>query len=173
MGTGASQIFTEQVREALEILGVGAGKAYLETGMNDQVSNLTFGNQIEFDQQRIVDASGRIAQSSGAGQLSGIFTLAANRVYLCLAQIHCTFSAGGFAGFKWRDITNATEFGNQSQSSAAAVGTNTFLGQAYGIIAPSTLITAHCRINFAPSNLTNILGDGPDQETFAQIFEIG
>ena len=172
MGTGASQIFVEQLREGLEILGVGAGKAYLETGMDDQNANLTVNNHVEFDEQRVVDASGRIAQSAGAGQLSGLFTLATGRVYLLAAYVATTHGAAGTATFRWRNNTAAGFIGSQGGSFTPAIGGGP-RALAWAIIVTSVETEVELRLDSAPTNLTQIDGSGPQQETSAFIVEIG
>jgi hypothetical protein len=174
MPTGADQIFVERTRQALAILGVGATtKAYLETGMDDQGSSLTVNNHVEFDEQRIVDASGRIALSAGAGQLSGLFTLAEGLVFLCVAYVATTHSAAGTATFRWRDNNIATAFGSQGGAFTAAAG-NGPRALAWGIIDTSgEAREIELRIDSAPVNLTQIDGSGPQQESSAFILEIG
>ncbi len=173
MATGVDQIFLEKTREALAILGVGAAsKAYLLSGMDDQSSSLTNGDHIEFDEQKAVDASARIAQSSGAGQLSGLFTLAAGRVYFLAAFLSPIFSAAGSAPFQWRNNTGAVAIGNQGGSSAGAAGQGS-RPLVWAIIAPAVETEVELRFNGAPSNLSTIEGSGPVQESGAIILEIG
>lgn len=173
MGTGASRIDVEIVREALEILGVsGSGKAYLEAGMSDQNSNLAQNDHVEFTQQRSVDASGRIALSAGAGQLAGLFTLAAGGVYLCVAYIATTHSAAGTATFHWRDNTAAAFIGSQGGTFTAGAGNGPRAFCAV-IIAPAVETEIEVRQNSSPTNLTQIDGSGPQQETSVFVVEIG
>lgn len=173
MGTGASQIFVEQLREGLEILGIGAAaKAYLEAGMSDQNANLLQNDHIEFNQQRSVDASGDIALSAGAGQLAGLFTLAAGKTYLCVAYIAGTFSAAGTATFHWRNNTGAAFIGSQGGTFAAGAGNGP---RAYCAVIVEAAVQTEIEVrqNSAPVNLTQIDGSGPQQETSVYIVEIG
>lgn len=170
-------MFTSAVERAVNAIiqsqGVPAGlaKSYLVTGMDDQNSNLTSGNHIEFDEQLIVDASGRIAQSAGAGQLSGLFTLAAGRVYLLACFVRPIFSAGGSADFRWRDNTAAAFIGNQGGSSAGGVGQGSG-SLMWAIIAQAVETEVELRLG-GSTNMTVLEGSGPVQETSAIIVEIG
>lgn len=138
MGTGASQIFVEQVREAAAILGLGApaAKAYMLASMSAQSSNFTPPDHIEFNSVLDVDASGDIVLTTGAGQLAGLITLGANRIYEVSAQLSTEFlgATGAFA-YSWRNNTAAADIGTRgSQRPQTHIGSTAEQGIASAIV---------------------------------------
>ena len=112
MATGASQIFTEQVREALEILGVSVGsRSYGLLSLSGvQVTDLLAGDHIEID--TINDSSGDILVSTGAGQANGLITLPAGKVWILSAAWQIGFTGPAtFLNLRWRNNTDAALIG--------------------------------------------------------------
>ncbi len=83
MSTGASQIDVEIVREALAILGIGAGGGLFATISLSatQNANINAGDHIELDTIKQESPSSGITVSAGAGQLAGLVTLPQGHVF--------------------------------------------------------------------------------------------
>lgn len=119
MATGADQIFVERTREALAILGIGAGgaEAYFQATISvDQIANFGPTNHVEFQNEIENDGGGFISLATGAGQANGLITLAAGKIYVLAAGMNCGFNAAlTTARFKWRNNTVAAGFGNVAE----------------------------------------------------------
>ena len=119
MATGADQIFVERTREALAILGIGS-PSYLHAPLNaDQTTGLS--GHVEWRDSGDVEnggwqSSGDIAVSTGAGQLAGIVTLPAGKLWLVQAHVAATFSANsGRLGCSWGITPSPLDpFGNRT-----------------------------------------------------------
>ena len=111
MATGASQIFVEQVREALEILGVGSVGEYALVSMSGvQVTDLLAGDHVELD--TINDQSGAFLLSTGAGQANGLITVPAGKVWILSAAWQIGYTGiSGFLNLRWRNNTDAVLIG--------------------------------------------------------------
>ncbi len=150
-------------------------KAYLHARMNSQSTDLLAGDHVEFDDQLIVDASGDISLAVGAGQLAGLITLAAGKVYEVTTGIRADFSAaGGVVRFRLRDNTGAVEFGNQSEL-FVRTGTSQVesLAIATGIIAPTVITEIELRITVAVSLLTIQGLSSAAGQSYVKVVEIG
>ncbi len=150
-------------------------KAYLHARVDEQTTDLLVNDHVEFDVQSIVDASGDISLAVGAGQLAGLITLAAGKVYEVTAGIRADFSAaGGVVRFRLRDNTGAVEFGNQSELFARSGTSHVHtLAIATGIIAPSVTTEIELRIT-AVVSLTTIRGiNAAAGQSFIKVVEIG
>lgn len=177
MATGASQIFVEQVREAAAILGLVApvAKAYMLASMDDQSANLNNGDHVEFDSDEVNDGSGAIVLATGAGQLGGLITLEAGRVYEITASLVVSYgSVSGFLRYIWHDNTANADFGIRGGQRSTTFGTDEFSpGIATAIFAPAVDSEIELRIDgeFQP---TTIRGLGAAQGTsFVKVVEIG
>ncbi len=159
-----------------EIAAAGSGpKAYLSARMDDQSTDKTVGDHVEYDQVLTVDASGDIALAVGAGQLGGLVTLAANKTYECMAGIRCDFTtSGGVIRVRFRDNTGAAEFGSQGEALAlTGVGNAQALPIATGIIeVGGSPIVIEVRIT-GVANFSSFRGAGPVGNSFLKIVEIG
>ena len=118
MPTGASQIFVEQVREAAAILGIGGPpaptvKSYALLRMGTtQSSNLLAGDHVQFDTITEQSANADIAVSTGAGQLSGLITLPAGKIFEVSCELGVLFgSAVSNFRLQIRDNTAAALIG--------------------------------------------------------------
>ncbi len=104
MGTGADQIFVEQTRNALAILGIQS-PSYLHAPLNANQASPS--GHVEWRDTGDVEnggwqSSGDIIVSTGAGQLAGIVTLPAGKVWLVQAHLAASFSAStGLLGCQW------------------------------------------------------------------------
>lgn len=176
MATGASQIFIEQLREGLEILGIGGApaKAFLSARMDDQSTSLTTADHIEFDQQLEVDGSGDIALSVGAGQLGGLITLAPAKTYLLVAAMMCDFSGtGGVVRVRFRNNTLAAEFGAQGEAIPVSGGNQARAAWFHGIVttgAAPEIVEARITGVF---QFTSFRGAGPVGNTQLIVLEVG
>ncbi len=176
MGTGASQIFVEKVREAAAILGLGTpALAYMLASMDDQSSNLGSGNHVEFDSDEVNDGSGAIALATGAGQLGGLITLAAGRVYEITASLVVVYgSVSGFLRYVWHDNTGNVDFGIRGGQRSLTFGTDIFTpGIATAIFAPAVETEIELRIDgeFQPTTIRGLTA--PEGTSFAKVVEIG
>jgi hypothetical protein len=113
VATGASQVFVEQTREALAILGVGASVNLGGYGLvimgADQQANLDAGDHVEFTGFD-GEATG-IAVSSGAGQANGLITLQPG-VWRMDCWLRGLFSGPtGSCEFQFRNNNTASVFG--------------------------------------------------------------
>lgn len=104
MGTGASQIFVEQLREGLGILGVQI-PSYLHAPLNANQASPS--GHVEWRDTGDIEnggwqSSGDITVSTGAGQLAGIVTLPAGKVWLVQAHLAASFTGiTGLLGCQW------------------------------------------------------------------------
>ena len=119
MSTGACQIFVVQVREAAAILGIGGPpaptvKSYALVRMGTtQSTNLTAGNHIQFNAISEQSANNDIGVSTGAGQLAGLISLPAGKVFELSAEVGVIFgSAASSFRFQFRDNTGAALLGD-------------------------------------------------------------
>ena len=123
MSTGASQIFVEQVREALGILGVsigGGGGIYsllFPLAKNFGASTTTAtGQHFQWDTIDAESAGGEITISAGTGQQLGLITLPQGHVFLCMAYLYLNSITGSdFLRSSWRNNTDAVLFGGETQ----------------------------------------------------------
>lgn len=178
MPTGASQIFTEQVRQALAILGVGGAtpKAFLSARMDDQNSNIAQNDHVEFDDVLEVDTSGDIALAVGAAQLGGIVTLAIGKTYLFMAGIRADFTAsGGVVRLRFRHNNIATEFGSRLEAlPVTGAGNAQSISVCHGILPVSgEVATVELRIT-GVANLSSFRGAGSSVgNSWLSVIEIG
>ena len=159
-----------------EIAAAGAApKAYLSARMDDQNTDKTVGDHVEYDQVLKVDSSGDIALSTGGGdQTDGLITLAANKVYVITAGIRCDFtSTAGVIRVRLRDNTAAEEFGNQAEALAlTGAGHAQALPITTGIIETSVETVVEVRIT-GVANFSSFRGGGAVGNSFLKIVEIG
>ena len=176
MPTGASQIFVEQVREALAILGVGGApaKAFLHAKMDDQNSNIAQNDHVEFDDVLEVDASGDIALAVGAAQLGGLITVAADKKYLFLAGIRADFSGtGGVVRCTFRDNTVGATFGTNLEAlPVTGAGNAQSITVGGGILTPGEVTEVELRIT-GVFQLSSFRGAGAVGNTWLLVVEIG
>ncbi len=150
-------------------------KAFLYARVVEQTTDLLVGDHVEFDDQLIVDASGDISLTVGAGQLAGLITLAAGKVYEVTAGIRADFSAaGGVVRFRLRDNTGAVEFGNQNEL-FARTGTSHVhsMETATGIIAPTVTTEIELRITAVVSLITIRGINAAAGQSYIKVVEIG
>jgi hypothetical protein len=83
------------------------------TSSTNQTSNLSSTNHIEFNTTNFSQGSS-ISLSTGSGQASGIFTLAANKTYRLSAGISVRYTTStDNMRFVWRNTTSGTNIGNE------------------------------------------------------------
>ena len=123
MSTGASQIFVEQVREALGILGVSIGggggifSLLFPLAKNFGASTTTAtGQHYQWDTIDAESAGGEITISAGTGQQLGLITLPQGHVFLCQAYLFLNSITGAdFLRSSWRNNTDAVLFGGETE----------------------------------------------------------
>lgn len=189
MTESVSSDFVRQVRMALEVLAgetsmsptnelaalVGGGGAYLHAEMNDQSSDLSVNDHVEFDEVLEVDASGDIALSTAAGQSGGILTLAEGKVFLVEAGLSLLFSSfQGVLRYQFRQNNIATLFGSKAAGRSLTSNVDEFVhGIAVGIIdTTGEVATVELRI-IGEFNPMTIRGSGNiDGSSFLKVLEI-